>query len=106
VLQVLAEDLWRKTGVPQALIAPLSASLLRNAVHNIHAQGAANALTGPAARGDTALVALQGCAVSDWNSAAGRAYQALSELAAQIAHDVQIKPDKNKANTTIKGATP
>lgn len=87
VLQVVAADLWRNTGVPQELIAPLSASLLRHAVQNITSQGAARALTGPAARGDTAVVAAQGKAVADWNHAAGQAYQALSTLAGQIARD-------------------
>jgi predicted short-subunit dehydrogenase-like oxidoreductase (DUF2520 family) len=87
VLQVVAADLWRSTGMPQDMIAPLSASLLRNAVQNIIAQGAAQALTGPAARGDTAVVALQGQAVADWQVDAGQAYQALSTLAARIARD-------------------
>lgn len=91
VLQVVAADLWRSTGVPQELIAPLSTSLLHHAVQNITAQGAANALTGPAARGDTAVVAAQGQAVSDWNVDAGQAYQALSTLAGQIARDGHIK---------------
>lgn len=91
VLQVVAADLWRSTGVPQDLIAPLGASLLRNAVQNITEQGAARALTGPAARGDTAVVNVQGKAVADWNMDAGQAYQALSTLAGQIARDGHIK---------------
>ena len=95
VLQVVAADLWRITGMPQDMIAPLSASLLRHAVHNITTQGAANALTGPAARGDTAVVALQGQAVADWQADAGQAYQALSTLAAQIAREGHIFRTKN-----------
>jgi predicted short-subunit dehydrogenase-like oxidoreductase (DUF2520 family) len=90
VLQVVAADLWRSTGMPQDMIAPLSASLLRNAVQNITSQGAAKALTGPAARGDTAVVALQAQAVAGWQPDAGQAYQALSRLAAQIARDGYI----------------
>jgi predicted short-subunit dehydrogenase-like oxidoreductase (DUF2520 family) len=90
VLQVVASDLWQSTGMPKALIAPLNASLLNKAVQNIAAQGAAKALTGPAARGDTALVALQGAAVADWNAAAGAAYAALSQLASQIAKNGTI----------------
>ena len=85
VLQVVAADLWQSTGMPKEMIAPLSASLLQKAVQNIAAQGAAKALTGPAARGDTALVEWQGKAVSDWNAQAGAAYAALSQLASQIA---------------------
>ena len=87
VLQVVAADLWRSTGMPQDLIAPLNASLLRHAVQNITRQGAAQALTGPAARGDTAVVALQGQAVADWQADAGQAYRALSTLAGRIALD-------------------
>jgi predicted short-subunit dehydrogenase-like oxidoreductase (DUF2520 family) len=85
VLQVVAADLWRGSGMPEPMIAPLSVSLLQKSVQNIASQGAAKALTGPAARGDTALVALQGKAVADWNSQAGLAYAALSQLASQIA---------------------
>jgi predicted short-subunit dehydrogenase-like oxidoreductase (DUF2520 family) len=85
VLQVVAADLWRTSGMPEAMIAPLNASLLQKAVQNIAAQGAAKALTGPAARGDVELVALQGAAVTQWHEQAGAAYAALSQLAAQIA---------------------
>jgi len=91
VLQVVAADLWQGTGMPKALIAPLNASLLNKAVQNIAAQGAAKALTGPAARGDTELVTLQGAAVADWNYDAGAAYAALSELASQIAKNGRIR---------------
>jgi predicted short-subunit dehydrogenase-like oxidoreductase (DUF2520 family) len=90
VLQVVAADLWQSTGMPKELIAPLNASLLQKAVQNIAMQGAAKALTGPAARGDTELVALQGKAVIDWHSEAGAAYVALSQLAARIAKDGTI----------------
>jgi predicted short-subunit dehydrogenase-like oxidoreductase (DUF2520 family) len=91
VLQVVAADLWQSTGMPKELISPLNASLLQKAVQNIAAQGAAKALTGPAARGDTELVALQGAAVSDWHADAGAAYAALSQLASQIAKKGSIR---------------
>ncbi|MGH6625805.1 MAG: Rossmann-like and DUF2520 domain-containing protein [Burkholderiaceae bacterium] len=85
VLQGLASDLWRDTGVPPALIPRLGATLLRNAVDNVLSLGAAGALTGPAARGDTAVVQAQGEAVSRWNPLAGDAYRALSALAMELA---------------------
>jgi predicted short-subunit dehydrogenase-like oxidoreductase (DUF2520 family) len=91
VLQVVAADLWHSTGMPKELIAPLNASLLNKAVENIAAQGAAKALTGPAARGDTELVTLQGKAVAEWNYEAGAAYAALSELASRIAKNGTIR---------------
>jgi predicted short-subunit dehydrogenase-like oxidoreductase (DUF2520 family) len=90
VLQVVAADLWKSTGMPNTLIAPLNASLLQKAVQNIATQGAVRALTGPAARGDTELVAMQGKAVAEWNTDAGAAYAALSQLASQIAKNGTI----------------
>jgi predicted short-subunit dehydrogenase-like oxidoreductase (DUF2520 family) len=85
VLQSLANQLWTKTGVPPDVAAHLNATLLQNVVDNIQALGPAGALTGPAARGDVALVQRQGEAVSDWNATAGEAYRALSQLAAELA---------------------
>ena len=85
VLQSVAEDLWRSTGVPPALLPDLRASLLHNAVANITALGPQAALTGPAARGDVAAIARQGAAVSEWSGDAGAAYAALSALALQMA---------------------
>ncbi|HEY5581115.1 MAG TPA: DUF2520 domain-containing protein [Rhodoferax sp.] len=46
-------------------------TLLRNARNNILTLGPA-ALTGPAARGDSALVQRQGEAVAQWNATAAR----------------------------------
>jgi predicted short-subunit dehydrogenase-like oxidoreductase (DUF2520 family) len=102
VLQVVAADLWRSSGMPEDMIAPLNASLLHKAVQNISSQGAAKALTGPAARGDTALVALQGNAVAAWNSQAGEAYAALSQLASQIAKDGTINNLNHSTNLENK----
>ena len=99
VLQVVAADLWQSTGMPKELIAPLNASLLSKAMQNIARQGAAKALTGPAARGDTELVALQGAAVAAWSAEAGAAYKALSQLAAQIAKNGTIDHQPKRTST-------
>ena len=85
VLQSVAEDLWRDTGVPAEMIPALRASLLANAVKNITAFGPHKALTGPAARGDLAAIARQGAAVAEWSDDAGTAYLALSQLALDMA---------------------
>jgi predicted short-subunit dehydrogenase-like oxidoreductase (DUF2520 family) len=85
VLQATAESLWQSTGVPPALIPGLRTALLRNAVANITANGPRGALTGPAARGDTAAIARQALAVAQWDGPAGAAYQALSALAVRLA---------------------
>lgn len=85
VLQASAEDLWRATGMPAELIPHLRATLLRNAVANITGLGPQHALTGPAARGDTAAIARQGAAVAAWDAQTGAAYEALSALALRMA---------------------
>lgn len=85
VLQDLAEQLWQHSGMPPELSLQLRASLLHNAVNNIVQLGPKAALTGPAARGDKALVASQQQAVAQWHPDAGAAYQALSRLADQLA---------------------
>jgi predicted short-subunit dehydrogenase-like oxidoreductase (DUF2520 family) len=90
VLQSVAEDLWRDSGVPAELLPQLRSTLLRNAVDNLLALGPAGALTGPAARGDMALVNRQAQAVADWNVTAGNAYRALSELASRLAHAAPV----------------
>jgi predicted short-subunit dehydrogenase-like oxidoreductase (DUF2520 family) len=86
VLQALASQLWRDTGVPPDVAAQLNASMLKNVVNNILTLGPAGALTGPAARGDVAIVKRQGDAVTAWNATAGDAYRVLSQLAAELAH--------------------
>lgn len=85
VLQATAEDLWQFSGMPVELIADLRANLLRNAVANITALGPQAALTGPAARGDTAAIARQSAAVNAWDAQTGAAYDALSALALRLA---------------------
>ena len=85
VLQDLAEQLWQHSGMPSHLVQHLRASLLQNAVNNIVKLGPQGALTGPASRGDTALLATQSQAVQDWNASAGQAYQVLSALARRLA---------------------
>ena len=85
VLQSVAEDAWRASGVPTDLLPGLRASLLNNAVANITRLGPAGALTGPAARGDLAAIAAQAQAVAQWDPQAGAAYEALSGLALRLA---------------------
>ncbi len=85
VLQDLAEQLWQHSGMPDELVQQMRTSLLQNAINNIVALGPKAALTGPAARGDTALVAAQAKSVTQWNPQAGAAYQALSTLAEKLA---------------------
>jgi predicted short-subunit dehydrogenase-like oxidoreductase (DUF2520 family) len=90
VLQAQAEALWQHSGMPAELLPELRARLLHNAVDNLLALGPAGALTGPAARGDTALVQRQGQAVATHDAQAGAAYTALSALAHRLARDGQL----------------
>jgi predicted short-subunit dehydrogenase-like oxidoreductase (DUF2520 family) len=84
VLQGIAQDAWRSAGVPPELMRPLTEALLTSTVDNVLAMGPAQALTGPAARGDTAVVQAQGEVVQHWSPSAGELYKTLSELAAQL----------------------
>jgi predicted short-subunit dehydrogenase-like oxidoreductase (DUF2520 family) len=85
VLQDLAEQLWQRAHMPPKLVQQLRAQLLYNAVNNIVQLGPQGALTGPAARGDTALVAQQALALAQWQPQTADAYRALSALAQQLA---------------------
>jgi predicted short-subunit dehydrogenase-like oxidoreductase (DUF2520 family) len=85
VIQSVAEDAWLAAGVPPDLLPGLRSSLLSNAVTNITRLGPTGALTGPAARGDVAAIALQAAAVTQWDAQAGAAYEALSALALRMA---------------------
>lgn len=85
VLQATAETLWLATGVPQELIPQLRATLLTNAVANITKLGPQAALTGPAARGDTAAITRQAAALAKWDAPTAAAYGALSTLALRLA---------------------
>jgi predicted short-subunit dehydrogenase-like oxidoreductase (DUF2520 family) len=62
----------------------LTEALLRSTVDNVLAIGPAQALTGPAARGDTAVVQAQGAIVQSWSPTAGEVYALLSQLAAEL----------------------
>jgi predicted short-subunit dehydrogenase-like oxidoreductase (DUF2520 family) len=84
VLQGIAQDAWRSAGVPPELMRPLTEALLKSTVDNVLAMGPAKALTGPAARGDTAVVQAQGEVVKQWNAPAGEVYGLLSQLAAEL----------------------
>ena len=85
VLQALAQEAWRDAGVPDVLVSKIQSSLLRGTVDNLLALGPAAAITGPAARGDEAVVRLQADEVAGWNPAAARLYADLSTLARQLA---------------------
>nr|WP_249182047.1 Rossmann-like and DUF2520 domain-containing protein [Burkholderia cenocepacia] len=56
VLASLSSELWRSAGLPEMLMQDMLRTLVRNATDNLLALGPRDALTGPAARGDTEVV--------------------------------------------------
>jgi predicted short-subunit dehydrogenase-like oxidoreductase (DUF2520 family) len=84
VLQAVAQEAWRASGVSADLLVPLTQALLQSSVNNVLHMGPQQALTGPAARGDTAVVKLQTEVVQAWQPRAGEVYALLSEMATRL----------------------
>jgi predicted short-subunit dehydrogenase-like oxidoreductase (DUF2520 family) len=84
VLQAIAREAWAEAGVPAEISPDLNAALLSLTARNVNAMGPAEALTGPAARGDWSVVERQAQAVEAWHPDAGRAYRDLSLLARRL----------------------
>ncbi|MBO9413646.1 DUF2520 domain-containing protein [Ruegeria sp. R8_2] len=84
VLQALAREAWAEAGVSEDMAARLNDKLLIGTCENITAQGPQVALTGPAARGDTDVVAQQNRVVAGWHPTAGELYAQLSDLARSL----------------------
>lgn len=84
VLQAIAREAWAAAGVPDEIARELNASLLRATWENVSDLGPRDALTGPAARGDTYVVAMQGEDVAKWHAEAGALYRQMSALAHRL----------------------
>lgn len=85
VLQAVATELWQGTGVPPEWVHELANGFVQRAAANVQALGPQAALTGPAARGDVAVVQAQLAALAQRDATLGQAYAALSALAARLA---------------------
>ena len=85
VLQGVAQAAWQDAGIDDTVRDELQRKLLQATVANTFALGPARAITGPAARGDTAVVQAQGAVVRDWHAEAGALYAQLSAMAARLA---------------------
>jgi predicted short-subunit dehydrogenase-like oxidoreductase (DUF2520 family) len=85
VLQAVAREAWHAAGVPEALIPDMHRSLLQGSVQNLLTLGPAKAITGPAARGDSAVVSAQAERVMQWHPEAAELYQMMSVLARRLA---------------------
>lgn len=92
VLAAVAQQLWAGSGVPPEFAQVLGERFVRQAADNVLALGPARALTGPAARGDHAVLQAQGAVMAARDPQLGQAYAALSALAGRLAHTGQALP--------------
>lgn len=84
VLQAIALETWDAAGVPAEVARDLNETLLRSTLENLARLGPAQALTGPAARGDRAVVEAETRDMTAWHPEAGRLYDLMSVLAARL----------------------
>jgi predicted short-subunit dehydrogenase-like oxidoreductase (DUF2520 family) len=91
ILAAMSVEMWQAAGIPQALIEDMMHTLSRNAAANIVALGPKDALTGPAARGDRAVVEAQSQAIGAWDAVSRDAYDALSTLAMRLAQTGKVR---------------
>lgn len=95
VLQAIAHQVWAEAGVPEDVATALGNDLLSTATRNIAKLGPAEALTGPAARGDHAVIATEVQSLTDWNGAVGELYAELSAMAERLKQDGAPVAPKN-----------
>jgi len=84
VLQAIAREAWAEAGVPTEIFPDLNCALLSSTARNVNALGPAEALTGPASRGDWSVVERQMEAIEKWHPDAAPAYRSLSILARRL----------------------
>lgn len=84
VLQAIALEAWAEAGVDDDVARDLCAALLRSTVDNVTRIGPVDALTGPAARGDEAVLSKQQAEVGAWHPDAGEVYRMMSRLARRL----------------------
>jgi len=85
VLLDVALRAYGAAGLDPATAGAVMAPLVEGAIGNALRLGPADALSGPAARGDIELVERQKRRVTEWSAEAGRAYEVLSLLAVDLA---------------------
>ena len=76
---------YQAAGVPEDVARELARPLAEETLANVFRLGPAAALSGPVARGDFATVARQQDAVTRWDPATGRLYEALVAPTADLA---------------------
>ena len=86
VLQGLALETWAEAGVPDEVAQNLCRALLQNTTTNVARVGPQAALTGPAARGDVAVMRRQEMALARWQQDAANLYRLMSKMARSLKH--------------------
>jgi predicted short-subunit dehydrogenase-like oxidoreductase (DUF2520 family) len=76
---------YQAAGIPEPVARELLGPLAKETLANVLRLGAAQALTGPIARGDEATVARQQAAVAAWDADTGRLYAALADATRDLA---------------------
>ena len=78
---------YEKSGIERGTAAAMMEPLVRETLDNVFRLGTANALTGPVARGDDAVVARQLEALAAWDARAAAIYRALGAVAVELARE-------------------
>ena len=76
---------YERAGLDRSMAREVMEPLVRETLDNIFELGPADALTGPIARGDAAVVARQHAALAQWNPRIARIYRALGAAALELA---------------------
>lgn len=90
VLQAIAQEAWAKAGVPAEIAKSLGDGLLHNAAVNVAQTNPQQALTGPAARGDTNVLQQQHAALSNWSDDIADLYAVMSKMAGRLKTGGQV----------------
>jgi len=89
-----AQRLYAAAGIPNELSWQLMEPLVRGTVDNIMRLGSAQALTGPIARGESDVVALQSKSVTLESSRLGELYARLGLVAVDVARQQGLAPER------------
>ena len=77
---------YEKSGLGRDEALRMMEPLVRETVDNVFRLGTVNALTGPIARGDQAIVERQAAALAAWNTNVADVYRDLGRIAVELAH--------------------
>ena len=78
---------YQKGGLPRETALGVMEPLVRGTVENIFRSGTVQALTGPIARGDCAVVARQLEALDEWDGETALIYRALGRVAVELSRE-------------------